>query len=93
MEASASIGAFVRKHSGALQARYAGQVFAVLLPNMSESEMVDGASQLLKSLQRATLHEVEGGDHSFKVSGRGAKPDDVLAGIMDVVAGWIRQLK
>ncbi|MGY6039190.1 EAL domain-containing protein [Aeromonas sp. AE23HZ002T15] len=52
MEASASIAAFVRKHSGALQARYAGQVFAVLLPNMSESEMVDGASQLLKSLQR-----------------------------------------
>ena len=49
--------------------------------------------ELLKSLQRATLHEVEGGDHSFKVSGRGAKPDDVLAGIMDVVAGWIRQLK
>ncbi|WP_234920062.1 diguanylate cyclase domain-containing protein, partial [Aeromonas veronii] len=36
----------------ALQARYAGQVFAVLLPNMSESEMVDSASQLLKSLQR-----------------------------------------
>ena len=52
MEASASIGTFVRKHSGALQARYAGQVFAVLLPNMSENEMVDGASQLLKSLQR-----------------------------------------
>ncbi|MBU5881492.1 hypothetical protein, partial [Vibrio cholerae] len=49
MEASATIAAFVRKHSGALQARYAGQVFAVLLPNMSESEMVDGASQLLKS--------------------------------------------
>ncbi|MGN5139055.1 EAL domain-containing protein [Aeromonas sp. 164P] len=52
MEASVIIGAFVRKHNGALQARYAGQVFAVLLPNMSESEMVDGASQLLKSLQR-----------------------------------------
>ncbi|MGL5176958.1 MAG: diguanylate cyclase domain-containing protein, partial [Aeromonas veronii] len=52
MEASATIGAFVRKHNGALQARYAGQVFAVLLPNMSESEMVDSANQLLKSLQR-----------------------------------------
>ena len=37
MEASATIAAFVRKHSGAPQARYAGQVFAVLLPNMSES--------------------------------------------------------
>lgn len=52
MEASATIGTFVRKHNGALQARYGAQVFAVLLPNMSESEMVDGASQLLKSLQR-----------------------------------------
>ena len=48
--------------------------------------------ELLKSLQRATLHEVEGGDHSFKVSGRGAKPDEVIAAIMDVVAGWIRKI-
>ena len=47
--------------------------------------------ELLKSLQRATLHEVEGGDHSFKVSGRGVKPDDVISGIMDVVAAWIVQ--
>jgi predicted alpha/beta-hydrolase family hydrolase len=48
--------------------------------------------ELLKSLQRATLHEVEGGDHSFKVSGRGAKPDEVIASIMDVVAGWIQKI-
>lgn len=47
--------------------------------------------ELLKSLQRATLHEVEGGDHSFKISGRGVKPEDVIAGIMDVVAAWIEQ--
>ena len=59
-EASATIGAFVRKHNGALQARYAGQVFAVLLPNMSESEMVEGANQLLKSLQR--LHWPQAAD-------------------------------
>jgi predicted alpha/beta-hydrolase family hydrolase len=45
--------------------------------------------ELLKSLQRATLHEVEGGDHSFKVSGRGVKPDEIIGGIMDVVAAWI----
>ncbi|MFG0832671.1 EAL domain-containing protein [Aeromonas bivalvium] len=57
-EASASIGTFVRKHNGALQARYGGQAFAVLLPNMAESEMVDGAGQLLKSLQR--LHWPQG---------------------------------
>jgi predicted alpha/beta-hydrolase family hydrolase len=45
---------------------------------------------LLPKLQRATLHEIAGGDHSFKVSGRGApKPDAVLEGILDVVREWI----
>jgi uncharacterized protein len=47
--------------------------------------------QLLKSLQRATLHAVEGGDHSFKVSGRGAKSDDLINGIMNVVADWVKK--
>ena len=41
---------------------------------------------LLPSLQRAELHEVAGGDHSFKVSGR---KGNVLESIMDVVAAWI----
>jgi predicted alpha/beta-hydrolase family hydrolase len=41
---------------------------------------------LLPSLQRATLHEVAGGDHSFKVPGR---KGDVLEQIMDVVAEWL----
>ena len=45
---------------------------------------------LLPKLQRATLHEIAGGDHSFKVSGRGApKPDVMLDGILDVVRAWI----
>ena len=45
---------------------------------------------LLPKLQQATLHEVAGGDHSFKVGGRGApKPDQVLGAILDVVHGWI----
>ena len=45
---------------------------------------------LLPALQQATLHEIPGGDHSFKVSGRGApKPDAVLNGILDVVTSWI----
>jgi uncharacterized protein len=48
---------------------------------------------LLSRLRRATLHEVPGGDHSFKVSGRGApKPDVVLDGILDVVRDWIVKL-
>jgi uncharacterized protein len=41
---------------------------------------------LLPSLQRAELHQVDGGDHSFKVSGR---KGDVIEGIMDTVATWI----
>ena len=50
----------------------------------------DEIRALLPRLQRATLHEVPGGDHSFKVSGRGAPtPDAVLAGILDVVSAWM----
>jgi hypothetical protein len=45
---------------------------------------------LLPRLQHAMLHELSGGDHSFKVSGRDApKPDLVLGGILDVVKTWI----
>jgi len=40
---------------------------------------------LLPRLRSATLHEVPGGDHSFKVPGK----KDVLDAIMDVVATWI----
>ena len=50
----------------------------------------DEIRALLPTLQRATLHEIPGGDHSFKVSGRGApKPDVVLDGILDLVKSWI----
>jgi predicted alpha/beta-hydrolase family hydrolase len=45
---------------------------------------------LLPSLQRATLHTVPDGDHSFKVRARaGLKPDQVLDGIMDTVVEWM----
>jgi predicted alpha/beta-hydrolase family hydrolase len=46
----------------------------------------DDIRALLPSLQHAELHEVAGGDHSFKVPGR---KNDPLEGIMDVVAAWI----
>ena len=39
-----------------------------------------------RRLQHAELHEVAGGDHSFKVSGR---KGDGLDSIMDVVAAWV----
>ena len=35
-------------------------------------------------------NEIANGDHSFKVSGRGApKPDEVLNGILDVVRDFV----
>ena len=40
---------------------------------------------LLPSLRAATLHDVPGGDHSFKVPGK----KDVLDELMDVVGKWI----
>ena len=40
---------------------------------------------------RATLHVVEGGDHSFKVLKRsGRTHEEVMAEVADTVAGWIR---
>jgi predicted alpha/beta-hydrolase family hydrolase len=44
--------------------------------------------QLLRTLPHATLEEVEGGDHSFKVPGGVNRQDRVLLSIMDVVARW-----
>jgi predicted alpha/beta-hydrolase family hydrolase len=46
----------------------------------------DDIAALLPSLQNATVHEVAGGDHSFKTSGK----KDTLEPIMDTVAAWIR---
>jgi hypothetical protein len=53
----------------------------------------DEIRALARSLQRATVHEVPGGDHSFTVAGRGApKPEAVLASVLDVVAEWMRSV-
>lgn len=50
---------------------------------------------LLLSLQRATLHEIAGGDHSFKVPARqrpkGAE-DPPLNEVLDVVATWMKSV-
>ncbi len=49
----------------------------------------DEIRALLPRLRRASLHEVAGGDHSFKVSGRGApSADEVLRQVLDAVAAW-----
>lgn len=45
---------------------------------------------LLSSLRRATLHEIPGGDHSFKVPGGQARQAPALAEVLDTAAAWIR---
>ena len=47
----------------------------------------DEIAALFPSLQQPTLHVVAGGDHSFKVTGKGKV--DPLEEIMDVVASWL----
>ncbi|MGY4483557.1 putative alpha/beta-hydrolase family hydrolase [Bradyrhizobium sp. LM3.2] len=42
---------------------------------------------------KATLHEVEGGDHSFAVLKKsGRSNDEVLAEVLDTLAAWIDEL-
>jgi predicted alpha/beta-hydrolase family hydrolase len=45
---------------------------------------------LLPRLHQATLHEIAGGDHSFKVPGGKAKQDAVFNTILDTVVEWMR---
>ena len=50
----------------------------------------DEIRALLPSLPRATLHEIPGGDHSFKVPGGRARQEPVHAEVFDTAAAWIR---
>jgi len=47
---------------------------------------------LLRRLPTATLHAVDGGDHSFKVPGGAAKQAPVLEQIMDAVVEWMTRV-
>jgi hypothetical protein len=42
--------------------------------------------------RRATLHQVEGGDHSFKVRGAKASPRDVGASLAPIAAAFVKDL-
>jgi predicted alpha/beta-hydrolase family hydrolase len=44
---------------------------------------------LLSTLRGTTLHEIAGGDHSFKVPGGKAKQEPVFNDILDTVVAWI----
>lgn len=45
---------------------------------------------LLPRLRRATLHEIAGGDHSFRVPGGKAKQQGLFEEILTTVGDWIR---
>lgn len=49
----------------------------------------DEIRALLPRLSRATLYEVAGGDHSFKVPARVMDPRAVLEDVLDHVTSWI----
>jgi predicted alpha/beta-hydrolase family hydrolase len=50
----------------------------------------DEIRALLPKLQRASIYEVSGGDHSLKVPARSpVKQDDVLTKVMDEVSRWM----
>lgn len=53
----------------------------------------DEIRDMLPSLQQATVHEIGGGDHSFKVPGGASRQGPVLAGIMNAVTAWGKRLK
>ena len=50
----------------------------------------DEIRALLASLPRATLHEIAGGDHSFKVPGGKTKQEPAFVEVIDAAAAWIR---
>jgi predicted alpha/beta-hydrolase family hydrolase len=45
---------------------------------------------LLPTLRHASLHEIAGGDHSFKVPGGKTKQEPVFNDILDTVVEWMR---
>jgi len=50
----------------------------------------DELRPILAPLRAATIHVVEGGDHSFKVTRRGPmRPGDVYEFVQDEIARWI----
>lgn len=52
----------------------------------------DEISALLPSLPGATLHDIPGGDHSFKVPGGKTRQEPVFIEAIDAVVGWMRSI-
>ena len=52
----------------------------------------DEIRALVASLKTATLHEIAGGDHSFKVPGGKAKQEPAFVDVIDTAAVWMRDV-
>jgi len=49
---------------------------------------------VLAGLPRATLHTIEGADHSFRVPKRGGRTEQTIRGeIVKVVADWLASIR
>jgi predicted alpha/beta-hydrolase family hydrolase len=60
-----------------------------------EKDTFGGAGEiraLLPRLQRATVHDIPGGDHSFRVPGGKTRSQQIFGEMLDVGAEWIRSL-
>jgi uncharacterized protein len=52
----------------------------------------DEIRALLPRLRSATLHEIEGGDHSWRVPGGKAKQQQVFIDALDAATAWMRSM-
>jgi len=52
----------------------------------------DEIRALLPRLPRAVLHEIAGGDHSFRVPGGKARQPQAMLEVLDTAAAWMRSL-
>jgi predicted alpha/beta-hydrolase family hydrolase len=52
----------------------------------------DEIRALAASLRHATLHEIAGGDHSFKVPGGKAKQEPAFLDVIDTAVAWMRDV-
>lgn len=48
---------------------------------------------ILQPMEAATLHAIEGGDHSLKVRKRDGDPAAVLAAVQDTIVAWLYELR
>jgi predicted alpha/beta-hydrolase family hydrolase len=79
-----------------LRVEHLGRIRQPLLVVQGERDAFGTPDELrpfLAPLHAATIHVVEGGDHSFKVARRGPRrPEEVMARVQDETVRWIERL-